>query len=202
MNLTVIDRFKKTFTQIALLLAIPSVSLAATGGHGEGGAHGGHGEIADLGIYWVNFAIYSFGLYFILRKKVVAAWAHRRTLIATSLEENALALKNAESRLLEAQAALANVENEVTTLTKNIQTDGEKEAAQIVAVAEERAARLIKQAEESLLVEQHASREHLRRELAQLVLKEAEAEFRARHSSEKDRELRKKAVSGMSVLLQ
>lgn len=202
MNLPVQYGLKRAIKQsalFALLLAVPSIAVAASGSHGEGG---GHGEITDLGIYWVNFAIYTFGLYFILRKKAVSAWTHRRTLIATSLEENSLALKNAESRLVEATAALANVDAEVVALAKSIQADGEKEAAHLIAAARERAERVKKQTSESLVVEEHASREHLRRELAELVLKEAEAQFRAKHSSDKDRELRKTAVSGMNVLLQ
>jgi len=143
---------------------------AAPGGHGgeHGGEHAeGHGHWPPPAINWtdfgnkqqapfaalvINFAILAGAYYSLGKKPVAAALDARRSAVAKEIEEAQRLKREAEKRAEQYQAKLGHLEEELATAKAALVEAGKGEKERIVREAEEKAARMQKDAE--FLIEQ------------------------------------------------
>lgn len=100
----------------------------------------------------VNFGILIFGFYYLGKKPVQKALVDRRASVAREIEEANRFLREAEERAKVYQAKLANLETEIETAKRSLTEAGKGDRDRILREAEEKAARMKRDA--NLLVEQ------------------------------------------------
>src|SRR5258706_55753 len=140
----------------------PAHGADPSGDHAEG-----HGHWPPPGINWrdqndkprppfiamlVNFAILAGGFYVLGKKPVAAALKERRASVAKEIEEAQRMKREAEKRAEQYQAKLGRLEEELATAKAALVEAGKGEKERIVREAEEKAARMQKDAE--FLIEQ------------------------------------------------
>lgn len=177
-------------------LLVPGVALAG-GGHG-----GGHASFWDLKWFLLNFTLYVVILYVLLRKQIATGWVARRDRLAAEVSSRAVELQAAEVELRDAELRLQAYDGEVRNLRTQIARETEHEAAQIAAEAARRAERIHTQTNDSLRAERRAAEGGIQRALADLVIRRAEEKLKSELSSESDRPLRDRALSGAKQLVQ
>ena len=164
----------------ALLVASPSLVLAETAHH-ETEAHevaeqaaghdDGHGELTfssliksrDFQGTMINFLVLVGLIVWVIRKKGNPALAARRAEVEKELAEAKRLRDEAEKRHMETAMRLEKLDEEMVQIRGDMIKAGEAERDRIVAQAEEKAARLRKDA--SFLIEQQMKQ--LRKELTQ-----------------------------------
>jgi len=100
----------------------------------------------------LNFAILVFGYYYLGKKPVQKALVDRRASVAREIEEANRLLREAEERAKVYQAKLANLESEIETAKRSLTEAGKGDRDRILREADERAARMKRDA--TLLVDQ------------------------------------------------
>jgi F-type H+-transporting ATPase subunit b len=173
---------------VALFLAAPA---AAEGGdapaHGDpaaahaGGHGGGHHEAIDpkkLGLQLLNFGVLLFFLVKFGGGAVNKGLAARHQQLKADLAAAADARAAAEAKLARQEARLGALEQEIAGLRSSIKAEAEVEKARLLALAEERAARV--KHETTFLLDQQVREAEilLRREAAEAGLAAAEAVLR------------------------
>ncbi|MGB5703465.1 MAG: ATP synthase F0 subunit B [Polyangiales bacterium] len=173
------------FVLLASILAIPSLAWAESAHH-ESVAHevaeheaghdaqDGHGELTFGGVlsnpeFWgtlVNFGALIVLLAWVIRKKGNPALAERRKQVEAELEEAQRLRAEAEKRHMETATRLEKLDQEMVQIRADMIKAGEAERDRIVSQAEEKAARMRKDA--GFLIEQQVKqlREDLTREAA------------------------------------
>ena len=173
------------FVLLASILAVPSLALAESA-HRESVAHevaeheaghdaqDGHGELTFSGVlsnpeFWgtlVNFGALIVLLAWVIRKKGNPALAERRKQVEAELEEAQRLRAEAEKRHMETATRLEKLDQEMVQIRADMIKAGEAERDRIVSQAEEKAARMRKDA--GFLIEQQVKqlREDLTREAA------------------------------------
>jgi F-type H+-transporting ATPase subunit b len=144
----------------ALLLSFVAPALAES----EGGAGGG--------LFWqvVNVALLIAVLIYFARKPVLSYLAERRDGIANNLESSARLLAEAESKLSEWSAKVADIDREVARIRDATRRAAETERDRIVADAEVTAERIRRSAGAVIERELQQARVALRREAADLAV--------------------------------
>ena len=146
---------------LASVLALPSFALAATAEHGADTGHDeGHGELTFTGLIssrdfqgtLVNFIVLLLLIGWVIRKKGNPALAERRAAVERELAEAQRLRAQAEQRHAETAARLEKLDEEMVQIRADMIKAGEAERDRIVAQAEEKAARMRKDA--SFLIEQ------------------------------------------------
>lgn len=183
----------------ALALALPTAALAAEpmeeAVHGEeatghdahhAAGHAPHinwfkwgydaeaGENPPLFFSLLNFAILLGILYKFAGPKVASALRDRHDSIKDALEEGKRLREEAQQRLAEYGAKIANVDKEMTELMTTIRTQAEAEKARILAQAEKQAAALKQDAEDRIAAEIERSRRILEAEVVNAAVAAAE----------------------------
>lgn len=152
---------------LASIIAVPGVALAESASHGDtheaaghGSGHDEHGELTFTGLFknteflgtLVNFTVLILLLAWVIRTKGNPALAERRKQVQEELAEAQRLRKEAESRHMQTATRLEKLDQEMVQIRSEMIKAGEKERDQIVAQAEEKAARMRKDA--SFLIEQ------------------------------------------------
>ncbi len=167
---------------LASILAIPSLALAESADH-ETLAHEAveietghdlHGELTFKSLLahpefqgtLVNFGVLVLLIAWVIRKKGNPALAERRKQVEAELEEAQRLRAEAEKRHMETATRLERLDEEMVQIRGEMVKAGEAERDRIVAQAEEKAARMRKDA--GFLIEQQIKqlREDLTREAA------------------------------------
>jgi F-type H+-transporting ATPase subunit b len=128
------------------------------------GGGGGHHEGIDwkeLGFAFFNFAVFLGGLVFLLRKPLREFLTARRNTLKDSLDEASRLRAEAEARIRELEAKLANLDAEREQILAYYRQEGELEKARLTEAARRNAEALWR--EQKLLLDQEAR--ELRREL-------------------------------------
>lgn len=172
----------------AIVAVTPNVAFASDG--------------APLMFFWINFLLYCFVIFMIVRKPFALFWQRRRDEIQTAVEAGARELEQAETRLNEARDQFARLDADIVELRKSIESDGEKEAAAIATEATARSERVSSQANDSIAGEQRAMEVSLRKELAETVIEKAQQKLSNEITPDHDSKLRGAALEGMSSFLQ
>ena len=123
-------------------------------GHDDDGAHGGHGELTFMGVIQsrefqgtvVNFVALLLLFGWVIRKKGNPALAERRKQVEAELEEAQRLRAEAEKRHMETAMRLEKLDQEMVEIRADMIKAGEAERDRIVADAEEKAARMRKDA--------------------------------------------------------
>lgn len=173
------------FVLLASILAVPSLAWAESAHHEseahevaehEAGhdAHDGHGELTFMGLIssrefqgtLVNFGALVLLLAWVIRKKGNPALAERRKQVEAELEEAKRLRAEAQQRHMETATRLEKLDQEMVQIRGDMIKAGEAERDRIVSQAEEKAARMRKDA--GFLIEQQVKqlREDLTREAA------------------------------------
>ena len=160
------------------------------GEHGEGpAAHGGHGDghlhlfsprDGVIGIFAMlfNFGVLAAILYWLGRKPLAGFLEARHFAIRDALAEAQKTRAEAEARFKEYSTRLDHLDRELARLREEMKTVAESERDRIVADAEERGARLGREADFLLAQELKQVRKDLERELAAAAVGAAEETLR------------------------
>lgn len=188
---------RRALSLIVLILLFFTADFALAG---EAGHHH-HPSIMDLKWFWINFSLYVFLLYLLLRKKVATGWATRREKLSAEILSAREALEQVQNELSKAKERMARLENDRRDLRRDVESSTENEAKQIVTEAKRRAELIVKQAGVLGVAEKRAARQTLRREVAELVIENARGKLISTLSFEKDKGLRNAAVSASEQLM-
>lgn len=158
--------------------ALPALALANEGAehaaeHGEHGEHGGFSFMALLPSL-VNFGILVALFIWLFRESVGKALKARRAEVEQALTEAARLKAEAEAKHKEYSERMARLDQELAQIRKDMISAGEKERDRIVADAEQKAARMRREAE--FLIEQQVKqlRSDLTRETVEAAVAAAE----------------------------
>jgi len=160
---------------VAAVLAVAPAAFAQEPETAQEQAAEGHGFDANKFAFQMgNFAV----LLFILIKfgggALNKALAARHVQLKKDIEESALARQAAEKRLAEQEQRLVNLAAEVSRLRASIKEEADKEQARLLAVAEEKSARI--QDDARFLMEQQVkeAERRFREEVASAAVRIAE----------------------------
>lgn len=187
---------------LASLVALPAVALAESASHGDSheaagheSGHDGHGELSFTGLFknteflgtLVNFTALIVLLAWVIRTKGNPALAERRKQVQEELAEAQRLRKEAEQRHGETALRLEKLDQEMVQIRAEMIKAGEQERDQIVAQAEEKAARMRRDA--SFLIEQQIKqlREDLTKEATAAAVQAAQ-ELLQKSTSETDQD--------------
>lgn len=184
---------KKIILSIIFIL-IPSVALAAGGGHHEP-------HISHLKWYWFNFLVYCGILFFLLRKPVAAYWETRWKGLENQINKGERALAQAEQELQVAREKISTLQASISKLKEQVQSETEFEIAAVQEDTQAQVERINKQLAMSMESEQQASMIALQEELAAKVIKQAEEELRNHFNSDNDKDYRGAALASLEAVV-
>ncbi|RMD86444.1 MAG: hypothetical protein D6808_03275 [Candidatus Dadabacteria bacterium] len=178
-----------------LFLWLPS---AALGSGGE--AH--HAPSIDTLIFPViNFSLYIFILYMVLRKPLAKKLAERREGMRNFIEEAAEKKTAAVQKLLMTQRKFQKLDDAIVALRERIENEGRSEALNIVDEARLKATQIKERARELAEIERRASEASLRREMVDLVVELATQKISSRLTPELDQGLRQSLLDDVGKAL-
>lgn len=161
-----------------------------------------HPSVADLAIYWANFLIYIFALYFFTRKQLRAAWESRRTSIEHALNSGKRALEEANHKLADAEARVKTLDSELKKLTDRIDKEIESEQAMILAEASLEAQKIRTRSQESVARETKTAETGIQKEFVNKVVERVEGLVKQKVDISSDERRRADAVKGLATLFQ
>lgn len=165
--------FERALPLAALLLA-PALALAVDGeAHAEHGEHGW--DSTGLIASFVNFAVLVGVFVYLFKGKLASFLKERKASVEQALSEAARLKAEAEAKHKEYTQRLAQLDQELAMIKREMVAAGVKERDRIVAEAEQKAARMRREAE--FIIEQHVKqlRSDLSRETAEAAVQAAEA---------------------------
>lgn len=152
---------------LVCVAAVPAYASEAGGGH--------HYNWMDLVYRLINFALFVGVIYFVAGKKIADFFKTRRYTIENDLADLAQRKVDAEQRLKDVEASIANIDTERQAILEDYRAQGEALKASIIEKAEKTAAQITAQATMSAEQEARLAVEDLRSEMAEMVIEAAEA---------------------------
>ncbi len=126
----------------SLLCLLPSIALAAGGGHGD---H--HFPRASVAASWVNFAIFLGILVYFAKDSIQTFFSNRKELLEANLKEAERLREEAQAKLEEYQAKLDQLEQEREELLEEYNRQGEREKIKIIEDAKNQVEKMREDAE-------------------------------------------------------
>ena len=161
-------KFKTVGLVTAALVLCAAIAFASDG---EGG---GHNKWLDLLYRFINFGIVAFLVYKFAGKRLGDMLSGRTKQIETDLADLDERKDDAEKRLLEVEASIANLEAEKARILADAEAQGEAMRQTIIEKAEAQAEQIKAQAEVSAAQEATLAVEAIREELAEKIAAAAE----------------------------
>ncbi|MBK6692078.1 MAG: ATP synthase F0 subunit B [Myxococcales bacterium] len=177
----------------------PAHGAAAPGGHGGGHAKGGdahgggHHELAPINWFdisnkkqppylalVVNFALLAYLYYRFGKTPVAEGLKKRREQVAKQIEEAARIKSEAEGRAKKYQAQLDRLDEEAAEAREAIRTTGEADKARVLREADEKAARMERDAEQLVDAEMKQAKRALYEECVEAAVHRAEELLRSK----------------------
>ena len=157
------------------IIAVAMV-LAATAALASEEAAGGHQGMnwSDLIFRIINFIIFVAVIWKFAGKKVAELFRGRREQIETQLSDFSTRRQEAEARLKDVEASIANLENERAGILKEYKAQGESLKTAIIEKAEKDAAKIVSMAEATAAQERRSAEKRIRAEVADMVIEAAE----------------------------
>ena len=137
-------------------------------------AHAKYGPRPPYGAMLLNFVLLAALYYFLGRKPIANALVARRAAVAKEIEEAQRMKKEAEARAKQYQAKLGHLEEELATAKQALVDAGRGERDRIVRDAEEKAARMEKDATFRIEQEMRQIRQELWRDTVEVAVTAAE----------------------------
>jgi len=157
---------------VIVLFVLPKDCIAAGGGD----ASYSLAEFKDLLSRIMNFAVMAAIIGTVLYKiNLKKFFSSRKNTIETALENLKLKKADAEKQYSEIEEQLKKLEEEKDAILLKFQKEGELIRDHIISEANEKAAKIIAQADETIKRELRSSYEQLRVEIVDAIMKEAEA---------------------------
>lgn len=205
------------FVAASLLFSVAAYAAGGAPG-GAGGAHGGgsgevhhphvsnwwglgeqYKETPALGFLTITFFVFLTGLILLAKKPINIYLENRADTVKKAIEEARRAKDDAERRAREAEAKLAALDDEVRRLKGDFEAQGKAELERLEKVGREAAARIAKDAEDTIAAETERARQVLRAEAARLALETAEQRIRAAVTPDDDARLRQALVQHLQA---
>jgi F-type H+-transporting ATPase subunit b len=167
-------RLIKRALPFAALLLAPALALATDGdAHAEHGEHGW--DTTGLIASFVNFFILVGVFVYLFREKLSNFLKQRKAAVEQALTEAARMKAEAEAKHKEYTERLGQLDQELASIKRDMVAAGVKERDRIVAEAEQKAARMRREAE--FIIEQYVKqlRSDLAREASEAAVQAAEA---------------------------
>ncbi len=161
-------KFKTVGLVTAALVLCAAIAFAS---EGDGG---GHNKWLDLLYRFINFGIVAFLLYKFAGKRVADMLTGRTKQIEADLSDLDERKEDAEKRLLEVEASIANLEAEKAKILADAKAQGETMRQSIIEKAEAQALQIKAQAEVSAAQEAKLAVDAIRGELAEKIAAAAE----------------------------
>ena len=162
---------------VALLVSTPSVAFA------------GGFEITEHGFYVIDVVILLLILRAFVKEPAVAFMQKRHETAKAEMKTSMASLTEAQERLESSTAALANADTEAKELAEAFEADGKREATRIGDETTKAAARIRRDAAETVARETSGLRQNIERDLAIEALAKAEGIIEARLDAETHRVL-------------
>jgi F-type H+-transporting ATPase subunit b len=204
-----VNRFHKLIP-IAFSLLASAVAFAEEHGEAAGEAHGHAPEIKNLwnigpqyaetpalGFLSITFAVFVIGLLVILRPRISILLENRADTVRKAIEEAKRAKEAAEARAREAEQKLASLEDEMKRLKGDFEMQGKAEMERIEKMANEAAARIARDAEDTINAEAARAQLTLRAEAARLALELAEERIKGALKADDEVRLQKALIAGL-----
>ncbi len=157
---------------------------------GEEGSHGiTLSQIKNLLWFSINFLVFLFILYKLLKKPVVNFFKNRKENFLKEYEELLTKKKAAEAKYLELQEKIKNLKVEAEAIYQNYIEQGIREKERILEEAKQQAERLKEYAQLYIVQEIEKAKDTLRKELAEEALSLAEEILRKNISQEDQKNL-------------
>lgn len=187
---------------LVLLLSAPVVARAAETGGEHGEAHGfTFADVWSDTQFWAmafNFTLLIGVLFFLGRKPILNFLKERRRSVEEGLTEAERLKAEAEARYNEYTERLESLDQELATLRKEMIQAGEAERDRIVAEAEQKAARLRREAKFVIEQQMKQLREELTREAVEAAISAAEQVLRTKTSPEDQERLAEQYLASLS----
>ncbi|MFP4070795.1 MAG: F0F1 ATP synthase subunit B [Desulfovibrionales bacterium] len=167
----------------AMLLLSVAVAWAAEGGEG------GSGKLMDLVWRFVTFAIVVGLLWKLTASRLKEFFSGRTYQIKSELDDLETRKAEAEKRLKNVHASIANLEQERREILEGFEREGEKLKESIIAGAHEAAAKIREQAELTAAQEAKLAVEGLKAEMAEKIVQTAEQLIREKLSKDEHEKL-------------
>jgi len=181
---------------VSMLLALPGIALAASGGE----EHGGGGLISvdkSLIVQVVNFLILLFILKRLLYKPFLAKMAERTSTIQTALDEAKAARAEAQKQQDDNEARLRTAYAEAAAVREQALKEAAEESRKHVAAAQAQARKMVEDTKAQLDAEVRRARDELRREVGDLAVAVAE---KLVHRSLREEDHRRIVAEAMAVM--
>lgn len=162
----------KKFKTVGLVTAV--LVFCAVTAFASGGESGGHNKMLDLAYRFVNFGIVAFIIYKLAGKRLADFLSGRTKQIETDLSDLDGRKMDAEKRLLEVEASIANLETEKAKILADAKAQGEAMKQAIIEKAEVQALQIKAQAEIAAAQEAKLAIDAIREELAEKIVAAAE----------------------------
>jgi F-type H+-transporting ATPase subunit b len=194
---------------LGLGLALVSSSALAAGGAATDSAHGEahinwwglgkeYAHAPALGLLFVTFFVFLFGLVFLLKMPLQVHLENRSDLVKKAIEEARRAKDAAEARARDAEQKLRDLDDEIQKMKRDFETQGKAEAERIEKVAHAAASRIQKDAEDTIAAERERAMQVLRAEAAKLALQLAEERIKGALTPTDDLRLQKTLVEHLA----
>lgn len=161
-------KFKTVGLVTAALVLCTAIAFASEG------SGGGHNKLLDLFYRVINFGIVGFLVCKFAGKRIADMLSGRSKQIETDLADLDERKEDAEKRLLEVEASIANLEAEKAKILNDAKVQGESMRQAIIEKAEIQAAQIKAQAEVSAAQEATLALGAIREELAEKIATAAE----------------------------
>lgn len=127
-------------------------------------------DLLDIVLHLLNFSILALGIYILIYKPVNDFMEKRSQHFIEMEESTKSALEEAEEKLEENNRRLASVQDEISTLKKQVIKDAEIEAAKRIEGAKKEEALILERAKQAAVFEREKILKDSRSELKQLII--------------------------------
>jgi F0F1-type ATP synthase membrane subunit b/b' len=155
----------------------------------------------SITIFWVNFAIFSAIMFFVIKKYIVPRWDDRREAIAKALLKGSSDLNEAQQLLKSAKESKAALESAKKNLHQKIVDAANLEAASIVSAAADKAGKIKLRNEDLVRFEEKAALSAEKQFFVSQVKAQAQAMIAESFTKEKDKVLRSSALNGIGTFI-
>jgi F-type H+-transporting ATPase subunit b len=183
---------------VSLLLALPAIAVAASGGE----EHGGGGLISidkSLIVQVVNFLILLFILKRLLYKPFLAKMEERTSTIQKALDEAKAARAEAAKQQEDNEARLRAAYAEAAVVREQALKEAAEESRKHIEAAQKQSRKMVEDTKSQLDAEVRRARDELRREVGDLAVAVAEKLVHKSLRDEDHRRIVAEAIAGMKT---
>ena len=157
------------------------------------------GMPVPFGAMLLNSAILYYLLIRLGKKPISDALKSRKANILRGMEEAGKMKAEAQAQLADYEQKLANVDQEIERVRKDMRASGEAERKRILSEAKEKRTRMERDAQTLIGQELKAARESLQADLTRAALRSAEASLRSKLTAADQSRLAEEYLSGIKV---